>query len=302
VIIPATGFNLGATITKPATPAARMPVVILLADSGLGDRDGFTQGIATLAQLAGSMAEAGFLALRYDKRGHGQSGGRAESATIQDSAEDVRAVVRWLGQRKDVDPKRIAVVGHGEGAWVALLTAAREKRISAVVAIAGPSTTGAELVLDQQRQSLDQMKLTPQEREQKVALQKQIQAAVLSGKGWESIPRDERRAADTPWFQSLLGFDPARVIKDVRQPLLFLHGELDKQVPVTHADRLADLARKQSDSKSVEVVIVRGVNHLLVPALTGEVSEYASLSDRNVSKNVSGAVSAWLTKTFAAIR
>ena len=130
----------------------------------------------------------------------------------------------------------------------------------------------------------------------------QIQAAVVSGKGWEGVPREERRAADTPWFQSLLTYDPARVLRDVRQPLLFVHGELDKQVPVSHADRLADLARKQSDSKSVEVVVVRGVNHLLVPALTGEVSEYASLPDRNVSKDVRGAVSAWLTKTFAAVK
>ena len=92
------------------------------------------------------------------------------------------------------------------------------------------------------------------------------------------------------------------MLKDVRQPLLFVHGALDRQVPVAHAERLADLARAQSDSKSVEVVVVRGVNHLLVPAITGEVSEYASLPDHNVSKDVSGALSAWLTKTFAAIK
>jgi pimeloyl-ACP methyl ester carboxylesterase len=313
VIIPATGFNLGATITKPASPgppgsapgsgaAGRTPAVILLATSGVGDRDGVVMGIPTLAQLAGAMADAGFLVVRYDKRGFGQSGGRAESATIQDSAEDVRSIVRWLQQRKDIDQKRIALVGHGEGAWVALLAAAREKRISAVTSIAGPSTRGSELVLEQQQQSLDLMKLTPQEREAKIALQKQIQSAVVTGKGWENIPRDERHAADTPWFQSLLNYDPAKVLEDVRQPLLFVHGELDKQVPVSHAERLSELARKESDSKSVEVVIVRGVNHLLVPAISGEVSEYPSLTDRNVSKDVSGAVSAWLTKTFAAIR
>jgi hypothetical protein len=211
-------------------------------------------------------------------------------------------VVRWLQRRKDVDPKRIALVGHGEGAWVALLAAAREKRISAVTSIAGPSTTGSELVLEQQQQSLDLMKLTPQEREAKIALQKQLQSAVVTGKGWEDIPRDQRRAADTPWFQSLLNYDPAKVLEDVRQPLLFVHGALDKQVPASHAERLSELAREESDSKSVEVVIVRGVNHLLVPSITGEVSEYPSLTDRNVSKDVSGAVTAWLTKTFAAIR
>jgi pimeloyl-ACP methyl ester carboxylesterase len=304
VIIPGAGFNLGATLTKPESPGAanRWPVAILLAGAGNGDRDGVVQGIATLAQLAGSLAEAGILAVRYDKRGFGQSGGRSESATIQDSAEDVRSVVRWLQQRKDVDPKRIALIGHGEGAWVALLTAAREKRISAVVSIAGPSSTGSDLVLEQQQQSLDLLKLTPQEREEKIALQKQIQSAVVTGKGWDDIPRDQRRAADTPWFQSVLNYDPAKVLEDVKQPLLFVHGELDKQIPVSHADRLTDLAHKESDSKSIELVVVRGVNHLLVPAITGEIREYASLPDRRVSKEVSGTVSVWLTKTFAAIK
>lgn len=302
VIIPAVGFNLGATITRPSANAPRMPAVILLSGSSVGDRDGFALGVPTLAQLAGAIANAGFFAVRYDKRGFGQSGGRAESATIQDYAEDVRAVVRWLLQRQDIDPKRIAVVGHSEGAWVALLAAAREKRISAVASIAGPATTGAELVLDQQQRALDQMKITAEEREKKVALQKQIQSAVVSGKGWELVPQAERRAADTPWFQSLLTFDPARVIKDVKQPLFFVHGALDKQVPPAHADRLAEMARKQSDSDAIDVVVVRGVNHLLIPAFTGEVTEYASLTDRNVSKDVSGALTAWLTKTFAAIK
>jgi pimeloyl-ACP methyl ester carboxylesterase len=302
VVIPAVGFNLGATITRPSPPAARMPAVILLSGSSVGDRDGFVQGVPTLAHLAGAIADAGILAVRYDKRGFGQSGGRAESATIQDYAEDVRAVVRWLLQRKDIDPKRIALVGHSEGAWVALLAAAREKRVGAVASIAGPATTGADLVLAQQQRALDQMKLTPDEREKKVALQKQIQSAVITGKGWELVPQEERRAADTPWFQSLLAFDPAKVLKDIRQPLFFVHGALDKQVPPAHADLLADMARKQSDSESIDVVVVRGVNHLLIPAFTGEVTEYASLTDRNVSKDVSGALTAWLTKTFAAIK
>jgi hypothetical protein len=44
------------------------------------------------------------------------------------------------------------------------------------------------------------------------------------------------------------------------------------------------------------------VNHLLVPAITGDVSEYGTLTDRNVSMDVTTAVSSWMTKTFAAIR
>lgn len=303
VTIPASGFNLGATLTRPANAAVtRLPAVILVPGSGVGDRDGVAAGVPTLGQLAGAIADAGFVAVRFDKRGYGQSGGRAESATLNDFAEDAVAVMKWLAARKDIDPKRIAVVGHSEGAWVALLAAAREKRLAAVGAIAAPSVTGAELVLEQQRTVLDRMKATDADRQAKVELQTRINAAVISGRGWEAIPADVKRQADTPWFQSLLMFDPARVIKDVRQPILFVHGELDKQVPVSHVERISNLARTQSKSKSVAVVTVKGVNHLLVPAVTGEVDEYPTLTDRNISKDVTAAIRDWLTKTFAAIR
>jgi pimeloyl-ACP methyl ester carboxylesterase len=308
VVIPLTGFNIGATLTRPkaapagATTAAKLPVVVLLAGSGVSDRDGLAMGVPTLAQLAGALADAGFLTVRYDKRGYGQSGGRAESATLADYADDARAVVKWLGDRKDVDAKRIALAGHSEGAMVALLAASKDRKIAAVVSIAGPSTTGADLILEQQQYALDQMKAPSTERAAKVAQQKQIQSAVLSGRGWEGIPPELRKQADTPWFQSLLAYDPAPILEDVRQPLLIIHGELDHQVPVAHANRLAELARTDSKSKAVELVIVRGVNHLLVPAITGDVSEYASLPDRNVSKDVTATIAGWLTKTFQAIK
>jgi dienelactone hydrolase len=304
VTIPAVGFNLGATLTRPASAAAntKLPVVILLAASSVGDRDGVVQGVPTLANLAGAISESGMIAVRFDKRGNGQSGGRSESATVSDFAEDVRAIVRWLEKRPDVDPKRIAVAGHGEGAWIGLLAAAREKRIAAVVSIAGPASTGAETVLEQQRLELEGLKLPAEEREKRIALQQQINSAVLNGKGWDNVPPQVRKEADTPWFQSLLMFDPAKALDDVRQPILFVHGALDRQVPVEHVERLSDIARKESKSKSVEVVVVRGVNHLLVPAITGETSEYGTLEDRSVSKDVTKTVTDWLTKTFATIR
>jgi len=302
VIIPAAGFNLGATITRPANASGRLPAVILTGGAESDDRDGTTFGVPILANLAGGVSQAGFLAVRYDKRGYGQSGGRRESATLSDLSDDLRAIVKWLSDRKDVDSKRIAVLGHGEGAWLALLAAARDKRIAGVISIDAPSTTGAELALEQQQHALDRLKATPAERQQKIELQKKIQAAVLSGKGWEGVPPDLRKQADTPWTQSVLSFDPARVVEDVKQPMLFLHAELDRQIPVSHVERLVDLARKESKSKSVEVVTVRGVNHLLVPAVTGEPDEYASLDDLTVSKDVTGAVQAWLTKMFPAAR
>ena len=302
--IPAVGFNIGATITRPANPVAgaRLPAVILLAGTGINDRDGQAHGVATLGQLAGAIAKAGYLVVRYDKRGFGQTGGRSESSTLADQAEDVRAVVRWLNERKDVDPKRLAIVGHSEGAWVAMLAAAKERRLAAVVSLAGAGTTGSELILAQQQRALEQSTLSEQDRASRVAMQKQIHAAVLTGKGWEGVPPNLRKEADTPWMQSVLLFDPAKTLEDVRQPILFVHGALDHEVEPANAERLVEIARKESKSKSVELVVVRGVNHLLTPAVTGEVREYASLDDRTVSKDVTEAVNVWLSRTFAAVR
>ena len=300
VVIPAPGFNLGATITHPSNVTGRVPAVILIGDAVSDDRDGTAFNVPVLANLAGAVSRAGFLAVRYDKRGYGQSGGRRESATMTDLAEDVRAIVKWISDRKDVDSKRIAVIGHAEGAWVAMLAAARDRRITALLCIDAPSTTGADLALEQQQLVLDRLKATPTERAQKIDLQKKVQAAVLTGKGWETVPPELRRQADTPWTHSVLSFDPARVIEDVRQPILFIHAALDRLIPVSHVDRLVDLARKESKSKSVDVVTVRGVNHLLVPAITGEPEEYASLPDLNVSKDVTTVITDWLNKTLPA--
>lgn len=302
--IPAAGFNLGATVTKPKNVPAgtRVPAVVLLGDANTPDRDGVLAGVPTLGQLAGGLADAGYLAVRFDKRGYGQSGGRSESATLSDMADDVRAVVKWLAARDDVDKKRIAVMGHGEGAMIALLTASRDGSIAAVVSIAGPSTNGADQFLEQQQLTLNLSILPQTEKDKRIAMQKQVQQAVLTGKGWEGIPPDVRREADTPWFQSLLTYDPVKVLGKVKQPLLILHGAIDQQVPVDHADKLAALARKESKSKSVDVIVVRGVNHLLVPAPTGATSEYATLTDRNVSKDLVTAATGWLKTTFDAIR
>ena len=304
VTIPATGFNLGATLTRPKSAPAggRFPAVIILAGFGANDRDGYFVGIPVMGQLAGALANAGFLTVRYDKRGYGQSGGRSESATLTDYADDARTVLRWLTDRKDIDPKRIAVVGDSDGAWVALLAASREKRFAAIATIGAPASTGAEVVLELQKRTLDQLDLAPQERAKREALQKQIIAAVQSEKGLADLPPDIRKTADTPWFQSVLNFAPGKVLKDVKQPLLIVHAGLDHEVPVGDAERLATIAQKEGESTSVELLIVKGVNHLLVPAVTGELSEYGALTDRNVSKDVSSALSSWLTRTFAAIK
>ena len=299
VNIPSNGFSLVGTLSRPAQAGAtRLPAVVLVGGSGPADRDSVVFGVPVLGQIAGALADAGFIVVRYDKRGIGQSGGRAESASLADYSEDVRATIKVLADRKDVDPKRIAAIGHSEGGLVALMAAAKDKRIGAVGLIATPGITGADILLARQQRLLSRMKLSPEEKQSKIDAQKKIHEAVMTGKGLELLPPDVRRSVDNAEFQSLLMSDPAKLVQDVRQPLLVVQGELDTQVEPGNADKLEALARKRKNAPPVEVVKVPGINHLLVPATTGEADEYGTLKDKQVSQVVTQAIVTWLKKTL----
>ncbi len=302
--IPANGFSLAATLSKPVGTSGRLPAVVLISGTGPTDRDEVVSGIAVLGQIANALADAGFVVLRYDKRGVGQSGGRTESATLLDYAEDVRAAVHVLNDRKDVDPRRIALIGHSEGGSLALIAASKEKRLAAVGLVATPGTTGADLNITQVTHVLERSGRPEAERAATVDLQRRIQNAVLTGKGWEtlSIPDNVRRQADTPYFQSVLGFDPEKAMRDIAQPMLILQGSLDTQVPPTNADKLEAFAKQRKKAGPVDAVRIAGVNHLLVPAKTGEVDEYGKLSSEKVSPEIITALTSWLTKTMPAKR
>jgi uncharacterized protein len=303
VRIPGNGFNLAGTLSQPSgTPAegskGRFPAVVLVGGSGPTDRDQTVSGIAIFGLLASPLADAGYYVLRYDKRGVGQSGGRAEAATLQDYAEDVRAAVQFLREREDVDRRRIVLFGHSEGALVSLLAASRDEDLAGLVLAASPSGTGGELILEQQVYLLGKMNLPDAERATRIDLQKRIQAAVLGEATWDGIPEPLKRQAETAWFQSFLRFSPASVMSRVEQPILIVHGEIDRQVPVHHADKLAELARarKKAPADSVEVIKLEGVNHLLVRGKTGDMDEYGSLSRQGLDSRLVTAVVDWLKR------
>jgi uncharacterized protein len=301
VRIPANGFSLAGTLSKPtAATTAPLPAVVLIAGSGPTDRDETVFNIPIFGQLANTLADAGFAVLRYDKRGVGQSGGRPEAATLTDYAEDANAAIKMMSDRKDIDRKRIAVVGHSEGGSVAMLAAAKNDRVAAVILVATIGVTGKELNLYQVTHGLERSARSEAEKQATIELQKKIQEAVLTGNGWDKIelPPGLRQQADTPWFQSYLAFDPAKVMRNVEQPILIVQGELDTQVPPSNADRLQELAGARKKAPPAKLVKVPGVNHLLVPAKTGEFEEYNQLGSAQVSPAVSGAIVSWLKETL----
>ena len=300
VFIPANGFSLGATFTTPPNPAIGSrgaAAIVLVAGSGPQDRDFTTYGVPIFGQLAGALADAGYFVLRYDGRGVGRSGGRTENATLDEYADDVVRLVSWIKRRDDIDDRRIAVLGYAEGGPVALLAAAREDDIKGVALVNAPGRSGRQVTLEQQLYLLSRLNLPEAERSTRTALQYRIIDAAVSGEGWETIPPDVRSQADTNWFRSWLLFEPAAALRRMDQPVLIVHGQLDKEMPPSHADQLATLSEQRDDDLPpayTETVVVPGINHLLVRADTGEVDEYSTLDSLNVSPAVSAAIVEWL--------
>ncbi len=285
--IPANGFNIAATVTTPPVVAGRLrrPVLILVGGASPADRDMVVGGIPVFAQLARALADSGQIAVRYDRRGAGQSGGRTETATVSEYADDVLAIVRALGHRDDVDKRRIVVAGYGDGAAAALIAASRGNDIDGVITLGAAGTKGADLILEQQERVLEALSLPPEERKARIDLQRKIQAAVTGGGSWEGVPDAMRRQADTPWFRSVLQFDPAQVVPKIKQPMLIVHGELDPNIPPVEADRLAALAKARKKAPPVEIVRLPGITQTL-----------AAPNEKSVSARIAATIADWVKK------
>jgi pimeloyl-ACP methyl ester carboxylesterase len=296
VAIGANGFSLATTITHPSNAAAPAPAVVLVAGPGPQDRDYFAFGVPIFGQLAGAFAKAGILAVRYDVRGGGRSGGRQESARINEYSDDALAVVSWLRKRKDVDDHRIVVAGYGDAAPIALLAASRDDHIAGVILIAAYGQNGRDVTIDRQKRVLAPLPLTDAEKTARIGLQVQVMDAVISGKGWEALPDELRDQADTPWFKSWLQFDPSSALRKIDQPVLVVHGARDTDVPVSEADRIERLAasRPKIGAAATHKAIVAGVDHLLLPATGGAADELPSSSTRTISPDATTPMIEWI--------
>jgi fermentation-respiration switch protein FrsA (DUF1100 family) len=97
----------------------------------------------TLPHYAQRFADAGYTVLTFDSRSYGESEGQPrcyyDPAQIID---DYANAVSYLRGRADVDGDRIALAGVCMGGGYAISTAARDKRVAAVVSIAGGFNIG----------------------------------------------------------------------------------------------------------------------------------------------------------------
>ncbi|MEO1021720.1 MAG: CocE/NonD family hydrolase [Bacteroidota bacterium] len=73
-----------------------------------------------------------------DTRGIDYSEGKWQRASYEDRAEDIAEGLAYLRTRREIDPNRIAVFGHGEGAYIAQIVASKNPTwVKSVIAFAG---------------------------------------------------------------------------------------------------------------------------------------------------------------------
>ncbi|RZK16034.1 MAG: alpha/beta hydrolase, partial [Hymenobacter sp.] len=280
-------LKMGATFTAPEG-LGPFPAVVLLSDLGEQNRDGQAADNPNDFRLLGALADYltrhGFAVLRFDDRGVGQSEGRNSSTTPVQRAGDAQAALNYLRTRPEVDLLHLGLIGHGEGASIAMLVAAQPLPPAFVVGLGAYGLTGYDTLLQQLEASLRARKLPPAQQELLLKRQSAMLDLVRYSTNLtqtQSIVMNMLRQGDatitpaaaqqvtasllTPWNRAFLTFNPLESLPAVQCPVLLVSGQLDEQAPP--AVHLAELERelKANGNHHVATYHPAGVNHLLEP-------------------------------------
>ncbi len=127
------GLKLAAILRTPddLREGERRPAFIVLHGFG-GNKDGQGQTV-----VAKQFAEWGYVTMRLDFRGCGESEGERGRIICLDQVADTRNAISYLASRHEVDPARIALVGSSFGAAVAVFTGGADGRVAAVISCGG---------------------------------------------------------------------------------------------------------------------------------------------------------------------
>ena len=283
-IAAAPGVTLGGTLTMPKNRNSQLPAVVTITGSGQQDRDEYIAvagGYRPFRQIADTLARRGIAVLRLDDRGVGSSTGNPATSTSADFANDIRAAVAYLRTRKEIDPARIALIGHSEGGIIAPMVAATDPKLKAIVLMAGPVDNGLKIVRYQQRYALDNdTALTTTKRD----------SLYRVGQG-----QLDSLALQNPWMKFFLSYEPDSTAKRVKAPVLILQGATDRQVPAEQADRLA-AAFRAGGNTDVTVRLFPDRDHLFLADPNGNPRGYTRLASNKIDPEVLGVIMDWLAR------
>jgi uncharacterized protein len=313
---PKAGAKFAATLTLPPGQGP-FPAVLLITGSGLQDRDETILGHRPFLILADYLTRRGIATLRADDRGVGGSTGDVAGATTADFAEDARAGVAYLKTRTEIDPKRIGLVGHSEGATIASIAATQSSDVDFIVMLAGMGVVGEDVLYLQGWRQLQAQGFPQEMVARERALQEGFFAAVKEEKddaAAEKRIRDVCRASGknsseeeitatvkeitSPWFRYFLAFDPRPVLQKVRCPVLALSGEKDTQVTPKENAPAVEAALKAAGNKDYTVRVLPGLNHLFQTCRTGTVAEYGQIEE-TFAPSALGIIGDWIEKHTA---
>ena len=309
------GISLSGTLTLPRGPGPFSAAILLVGSGPLG-RDEADSGHRPFLILADHLTRKGIAVLRYDKRGIGKSGGDYDNSTTADFASDTEAALVFLKSRKEIDARKIGIIGHSEGGVIAPMIASRSSDVAWIVLLAGPATKGAETLLlqsdliaraagmtdEQVAKSLDfdrqAYMLVRQEKDRAVLENKLDDLIKVSGLGPampSAVLQRQIHWTSSPWFHYFLDYDPAPALQETKCPVLALSGEKDLQVPPKENLPLLKKALEDGGNKDFQVVELPGLNHAFQHCYMGVPAESRAIEETFAPEALS-AISSWIVK------
>jgi dienelactone hydrolase len=247
-------WKLPGTLTVPAGQGP-FPAIVLVHGSGPNDRDETVGGSKVFKDLAEGLASRGVVVLRYEKRTRQYSAAMAglASFTVEDEAvEDAVKGAALLRAQPEVNPKRVFVLGHSLGGYLAPRIAEEDGKLAGLVILAGAARPMEDAVVDQAEYlgvSADNLKT--------------VKAVAAKIKTLEPGDEDSPPVMGAPvaYWLDLKGYDPAALAKKLALPMLILQGDRDFQVTMKD---FALWKAAVGANKAVTMRAYPALNHLFV--------------------------------------
>ncbi len=283
-------LELGGTLTLPRGAGGRVPVVVIIAGSGPTDRNGNSPlGIRpnSYAQLAWRLAERGIASVRYDKRVLPATKGSVDISrlSLDDFAADARAAADSLA--RDQRFSTVSLLGHSEGAALAMLAARDDPAIAGVISVSGLGRPLGVVMREQLSRQIDSATLVRYDTAMAQYLRGETPKDVPPMLGVLFVPINQN------FMKSLAAFDPPAAIRAVRQPVAIVQGGRDLQVKVADAERLHN-ARPDA-----QLMVIPTANHVLKQATdTTLIGQLATYQDPKIPimPEVVDAIAGWVLK------